>query len=225
MAWILSFLAMISVAVLFTSLLMLVAAHSRKSTALFIEAAKELKVCRVCTTLALARQDRCSDCRSVTWGYVPQSLVRDVDIDALKNGPEPAKLAGYRSADWPPRDPIARSEEMQSIPDNDPDSAAMLASLASIVGIWGIGHIYAGKAMKGGLLMLAGASAWGLFFLFTILWHHWAVGYSFIALLLVAWAWQTRWAVDFAVERGRFRDRKWTSLRKSLGDKPGAGMF
>ena len=225
MAWILSFLAMISVAVLFTSLLMLVAAHSRKSTALFIEAAKELKVCRVCTTLALARQDRCPDCRSVTWGYVPQSLVRDVDIYALKNSPEPVKLAGYRSADWPPRDPIARSEEMQSIPDKDPDSAAMLASLASIVGIWGIGHIYAGKAMKGALLMLAGASAWGLFFLFTILWHHWAVGYSFIALLLVAWAWQTRWAVDSAVERGRFRDRKWTSLRKSFGDKPGAGMF
>ena len=225
MAWIVSFLVMISVAVLFTSLLMLVAARSRKSTALFIEAAKKLKVCRTCTTLAFARQDRCPNCRAVTWGYVPQGLVGEVDIEALKNSPEPAKLAGYRSADWPPRDLIARSEELQSIPNRDPDSAAMVASFASILGIWGVGHIYAGKAMKGIILMLAGASAWGMFFLFTFLWHHWAIGYSFIALLIVAWGWQTRWAVDFAVERSRSRDRRWAFLRKSFGDEPGAGMF
>lgn len=189
------------------------------------EAAANLKVCRTCTTVAFVHQERCGNCGVVHWGYVPKQLVGNVDVEALKDGRGPVKLKGYWSTDWPPRDRLIRTEELRSIPKRDPDSAAILASFPSILGIWGIGHIYAGKSLKGVLLLLAGASAWALFIVFMLLWHHSAVTYSFMALGIGVWGWQTMRAFNLAVERNSLRDSTWTALRTALGNKPKVSEF
>ncbi len=189
------------------------------------EAVVDLKVCRTCTAVAFAHQERCGNCGAIHWGYVPEELVDNVDVEVLKDGRGPVKLKGYWSTDWPPRDRLMRTEEMQSIPERDPDFAAILASLPSILGIWGIGHMYVGKSLKGVLLLLAGASAWALFVVFTLLWHQWVVSYSFMALGIGVWVWQTMRAFNLAVERNSLRDHTWTALRTALGNKPKVSEF
>lgn len=187
--------------------------------------AKDLKVCRTCSTVAVDHQERCAACHISDWGYVPEELAHSIDTKALRTAQNPIKLAGYRSEDWPPRDFLLRAEELQSIPEKDPEVAALLASLPSILGIWGVGHFYAGKSIGGVLLILAGVAAWALFVILTLMWHHGAVGYTFLALAIAVGAWQTSRAFNVGLERNRLRDSIWTSLRKSLGNQRNSSEY
>ncbi len=142
------------------------------------------KVCRHCSMLALSSETKCQGCGGQSWGPIPDSLLRFVDPEVLRNGHGLVRLDGYRPLTWPPPEAEVGEEDLPPLPRKDPDIAAMLASLCGLVGIWGVGHIYVGKVITGLLLMMAGATIWGLFVLLTFI----GEGPIFYALGVPAWA-------------------------------------
>ena len=146
--------------------------------------AADSKVCRSCSVLALAGQDRCPGCAAQNWGPVPQQLAYAVHPDQIKNARAPVKLAGYRSFDWPPKESDFEHEELPTLARRDPDFAAMLASVCAMVGIWGVGHIYVGKVIIGIVLMFTGAVTWGSFVLLIFI----GKGPVFWFLGLITWS-------------------------------------
>lgn len=150
----------------------------------------DAKVCRDCSVLALANRDRCINCGSENWGPIPRQLAWMVHPRTIEQAPKPLKLRGYRGLDWPIETPLEGPDELPAIPRRDPEFAAMLASLAGIVGIWGIGHIYVGKALTGVLLMLAGSTIWSLFVGLIFM----GKGVLFAIFGIVAWAALIFWA-------------------------------
>ena len=142
------------------------------------------KVCRHCSVIASVRETECRGCGGQSWGPIPDSLLHNVDPDVIRNGHGIIRLDGYRPLTWPPPGTELRDEDLPPLPRKDPDTAAMLASLCSLVGIWGVGHIYVGKVITGLLLMIAGAVIWGVFVLLTFI----GEGLIFYALGVPAWA-------------------------------------
>lgn len=178
-----------------------------------------LKLCRACTTVTLIDRQRCDDCNDSTWGYVPIQLANRVSIQTLENSEGSIKLVGYRSEDWPPRDRIMRREELQSIPQRDPELATVLAVIPCMVGLWGIGHIYAGEWRKGLLLMLAGISVATLFTATLVFWQQGVLIYIFAAIGLGVSVWQMNRAYGLALARNRLRAQRWTALRDLVSEK------
>ena len=142
------------------------------------------KVCRHCSVIASTRETQCRGCGGRSWGPIPDSLLRNVDPDVIRNGHGIIRLDGYRPVNWPPSEAQLRAQDLAPLPRKDPDTAAMLASLCSLVGIWGIGHIYVGKVITGLSLMIAGSIVWGIFVLLTFI----GEGPVFYALGVPAWA-------------------------------------
>ena len=142
------------------------------------------KVCRHCSVLALMSETKCRGCGGDSWGPIPDSLLHSVDPEVLRNGHGILRLDGYRPLTWPPPEAEVREEDLPPLPKKDPDTAAMLASLCGLVGIWGVGHIYVGKVVTGLLLMITGAAVWGVFVLLTFI----GDGIIYYALGVPAWA-------------------------------------
>jgi hypothetical protein len=99
------------------------------------------------------------------------------------------------------------------IPLKSPGVAVMLALIAGLFGFWGIGHIYAGRAGKGVVLLIAGivigALFWASVILTLILIGIFGV-IVFGLLLFGGWLWQTYDAYltareynEFAIQHGR----------------------
>ena len=160
---------------------------------------KDTKVCRNCSALTAADRERCANCGSFNWGPIPPELVCTIKPATTTVVREVTKLAGYRGLP-PPAITLSRTQELPTVPKKDPELAAMLSSLTAIVGIWGIGHIYVGKVFKGILLMLAGASTWGLFVGLMFL----GKGVLFWFLGVPVWGILMYWAF-LKEERGKWR--------------------
>ena len=142
------------------------------------------KVCRHCSVIASIRETQCRGCGGHSWGPIPDSLLHSVDPDVIRNGHGIIRLDGYRPLTWPPPEAELREEDLPPLPRKDPDTAAMLASLCSMIGIWGVGHIYVGKVITGLSLMITGSIVWGIFVLLTFI----GEGPIFYALSVPAWA-------------------------------------
>jgi len=80
------------------------------------------------------------------------------------------------------------------LPQKSEGEAVLLALILGLFGLWGVGHMYAGKVGKGIVLLVAGLIFGGLFWVSIILTII-LIGFVGIVLfgivLFVGWLWQT----------------------------------
>ncbi len=204
--------------------LILMLRRSRDDEAIVFEV-EGIKVCRSCATVTMINRGRCETCYDSTWGYVPIEMADRISLETLERARGPIKLVGYRSEDWPPRDRIMGREEIRSIPQRDPDLATALAVVPCMVGLWGIGHMYAGEWRKGLLLMVAGLSLMALFVTNLVFWQQGALIVPLAVIGLGVSGWQMTRAYGLALARNRLRAQRWRALRDLVGEKAGLSEY